>query len=394
MRDLFILTSMITLLSSCSLNQKYNELEASYETTPVKKGIESTDDAAIWYNKNNPLLSKIIAVNKNKKKNGGNGGLYVYTISGVQRQYINSGALNNVDIRTHNNIDIAVATNRDKKSLSIFNISNNGKVDFVKDIPIKINGISKEPYGLCLHKNKNTNKVYAYLPMKNGSIISYELKSFKKAISAKQLPLINLEDYVTKKQNSLVVEVLYKNLKAENKLHKIESKLVNKFQMEGCVVNDNDNTLFVGMEKLGIWKMNLTNGRPNNIKIFKTIEGSKHDNNKSYILTDDIEGLSLFRLNSKVYLIASIQGNNTYAIFNTSNSKYITSFKVKYESDNVTQTDGITISSSNFGKSFKAGLMVIHDHHNTNKKNEIQNGNYKIISMDMIAELINKNDSN
>ncbi len=90
----------------------------------------------------------------------------------------------------------------------------------------------------------------------------------------------------------------------------------------------------------------------------------------------------------KGYLIASSQGNFSYAIFERAGeNNYITSFRiVSGIIDGAEETDGIDVTNLSAGKAFSSGLFVVQDGFNFDS-DEKQPQNFKFVSWDKIAEI-------
>ena len=115
--------------------------ETKFETTPIPAGIDTTDDTAIWVHPTTPEKSLIIGVNKNKPATGGKPGVGIYDLQGKLVKYIQHDRLNNIDIRynipfKNKTIDLVMASNRDKKGLSLFEVKE-GKITLLQDIVLK-----------------------------------------------------------------------------------------------------------------------------------------------------------------------------------------------------------------------------------------------------------------
>jgi 3-phytase len=104
----------------------------------------------------------------------------------------------------------------------------------------------------------------------------------------------------------------------------------------------------------------------------------------------DIEGLAIYHMHKQRYLIASSQGNNSFAVFALEdNNRYLGSFQIAMDLDKmidgVSETDGIEIVSMPLGQQFTQGLMVAQDGHNV-MPSDTQN--FKLVSGSVIANLI------
>ncbi|MCF5632914.1 phytase, partial [Pseudomonas syringae] len=117
------------------------------QSQPVGRQGDAADDPAIWVNPQNPALSRVLGTNKKQ-------GLLTYDLSGKQLQELPVGRLNNVDVRPgfmlgKHKVDLAVASNRDRNSLSLFSIDrSSGVVREAGEIPTPL----AEIYGVCLFK--------------------------------------------------------------------------------------------------------------------------------------------------------------------------------------------------------------------------------------------------
>ena len=172
---------ILTLFISSQALAGIPNLPAISETTPIPAGHEETDDAAIWVNQSSPAKSLVLGVSKTKLIDGGQAGLGVYDLAGKQIQYFQYDRLNNVDIRGN----IAAASNRDKKSITLFSVHAKG-VTYLRDIKLPI---TEEPYGFCLQEN-NAGKLYGWLPMKSGLLYKVDIanNNFKKWILSIKKP--------------------------------------------------------------------------------------------------------------------------------------------------------------------------------------------------------------
>jgi 3-phytase len=394
-----IFAILIHLILGSYLKAEVPTIEARYETTPIPAGTESSDDIAIWLHPTHPEKSLIVGVSKNKVKDGGLPGIAIYNLKGKELKFIFHDRLNNVDLKYNfpfngKDIDIAVASNRDKKALSIFKVSEQ-KIDLLADLPMldqNGNTIPEEPYGFCLSKSKN-NKFYAFSPMKSGLIYQHQLKEEKGKLISEYVKTIDSSSYLTKKMDQHLIDITIKEvLYEEDELSTAElavelaEEIGDRFQLEGCVVDDENNTLYYGMENLGVWKFNLGDNHP--VELIATVSKAKSEPNADIFpegtprLTNDIEGLAMhYGPDGKGALIVSVQGINEYAFFDRQNNKYIGSFRLNYgTADPITETDGLELLSASLSPEFPLGVFVVHDHHNTDDAGKILNGNYKITS--------------
>src|SRR5450830_1857111 len=96
------------------------EVAAQRQTDPVGRQGDAADDPAIWIHPEQPAQSRVLGTNKKQ-------GLLAYDLDGKLLQELAVGRLNNVDVRPNfklgqQTVDLAVASNRDHNSLSLFSI--------------------------------------------------------------------------------------------------------------------------------------------------------------------------------------------------------------------------------------------------------------------------------
>ena len=147
------------------------EIPAQAQTDSVPHGGDAADDPAIWVNPSDASQSRILGTDKR-------GGLGVYDLQGKQLQYLPVGRINNVDLRSgftlgEQQIDLAVASNRDSNSLELFAIDpQTSKVSSLGRIPLPLSDI----YGLCMAKGPQGD-IYAIANDKSGRFLQYRLQA-------------------------------------------------------------------------------------------------------------------------------------------------------------------------------------------------------------------------
>jgi 3-phytase len=325
-----------------------NLVTASVETeaTPRGKNDDSADDPAIWIHKTQPEKSFIIGTDKK-------GGLATYDLTGKQLNYYATGDMNNCDLRysfplNGDTIDILAASNRTMQSVSLFRIGKNGTLDSIHSRIIK-SAMTDEVYGLCMHQSKKTGLFYVFVNGKSGEVEQYELLAADNKIDAK----------------------LVRSLKLST-------------QTEGMVADDETGTVYIGEEVAGIWKFEA---EPDGSTQGKLIPKSSVENlNIKY----DIEGLAIYPTDSvNGYLVASSQGNFSYAIFERQDeNKYLGSFRITNGAyDGVEETDGLDITTGAL-PGFPEGMLVVQDGFNYDGKKK-QSQNFKYISWAEIMKVLN-----
>jgi 3-phytase len=316
------------------------------ETTIHGKNVDSADDPAIWINRKNAAESFIIGTDKK-------GGLAVYDLTGNQLNYYPTGYMNNCDLRYDftlgdTTIDILAASNRTYNSVSLFSINENGELDSIHSRLIK-SQMTGEVYGLCMYQNTETSEIYVFLNSKSGEVEQYELFA------------------------------------AGNK---VDARLVRYFslgmQPEGMVADDITGILYIGKEQAGIWKCKTD---PRDTTEVTMIQSSSEENPN---IRFDIEGLAIYPADSlNGYLIASSQGNYSYAVFERQgNNKYLGSFRITDgEIDGVEETDGLDVTNVAL-PGFPKGILVVQDGFNYDDRRK-KSQNFKIVSWESVENSLN-----
>lgn len=328
----------ITLPKGAATHQLFSQVQAVAETTPVSTSGDAADDPAIWLNKAQPEQSRILATNKKR-------GLMVHDLQGKVLQQLDIGRVNNVDLRyafRHNGqtFDIVAASNRTNQSISLFAIDAlSGEVSWLSNIATDLG----DPYGLCMYQADE--RYYVFINDTDGRFQQYLLTS----------------------ANGKVSGTLVREFKVAS-------------QPEGCVVDDNSGQLYFGEEAVGIWQVSAmpTKSMPALIAPL------------SDIFVADVEGIAIYHMNKQRFLIASSQGNNSYAVFALEqNNRYLGSFQIAMNLsariDGASETDGLDIVSVSLGQAFPQGLLVVQDGHNV-MPSDTQN--FKLVNGSALAGLI------
>ncbi|MEG3766928.1 phytase [Alteromonas sp. 14N.309.X.WAT.G.H12] len=315
-------------------------LTAFAQTDPVARFGDAADDPAIWYVDDAPETSVILGTDKKS-------GLDLYDLSGQRLQHLAVGRLNNVDVRRHWQTDngvlaIAAATNRTTKTIDIFVLDPmTRKANLTSRLPSSLNDL----YGLCLYQHNNTLDVLAN----------------------------DTDGHVERHRLSFVNDT-------------IKATIVDTFtvpsQPEGCVADDENGVLYYGEEAVGVWKRNLE-VPASSPKLIARVGGK---------VKADIEGMALFDVDGKRYLVVSSQGNDRYAVYTTTEDHTLLgTFNVVPDFatgiDGTSETDGLEAISFPLGKTLPDGLLVVQDGHNVMPS---QQQNFKLISGSQLAEFIRK----
>ncbi|GED03256.1 phytase [Bacillus atrophaeus] len=325
-------------------------VKASAETKPVASGDDAADDPAIWVNEKRPEKSKLITTNKKA-------GLVVYDLDGKEINSYQFGKLNNVDLRydfplNGKKADIAAASNRTdgKNSIEIYSFDGEkGELESITDPKHPISTGIAEVYGFSLYHSQKTGKFYALVTGKQGEFEQYEIAD-------------NGKGYVTGK--------------------KVRQFKLNS-QTEGVAADDEYGHIYIAEEDVAIWKFSA---EPNG-----GTQGSIIDRADGKHLTSDIEGLTIYYApDGKGYIMASSQGNNSYAIYERQGSnKYIENFEITdgEKIDGTSDTDGIDVIGFGLGAKYPNGIFIAQDGKNT-ENGQAVNQNFKIVPWERIAKPI------
>jgi len=322
-------------------------IAAQVETKPVPRDSTSdaADDPAIWINHLKPDSSLIIGTDKK-------GGLAVYDLSGNELHYYNTGKVNNTDIRYRfqlatDTIDVLAVSNRTDQTVDLYKIIPNGKLEIIQKNQLK-SQLKDEVYGLCMYRSKISGKFFVFINSKDGGVEQWELSSDNDKVTGKPVRYLKLDS-----------------------------------QVEGMVGDDENSLLYVGEEDKGIWRFSAEPDSSDHKELLPL--STENDN---LFIEYDIEGLAIYNLpDGDGYLIASSQGNDSYAVFERRPpNKYLGSFKIVDGTtiDGSQETDGIDVTSTPLGILFPSGLFVTQD--GENKDNGIPSSqNFKMVRWDSIA---------
>lgn len=290
------------------------------QTEPVARWGDAADDPAIWVPPQDPTRSRMLGTNKKQ-------GLLVYDLEGRQRQLLEVGRINNVDLRQRvqlgaGTFDVAVATQRDEGSLVVFTIDGDGEVSERMRVPTGL----KDVYGVCLYQPAEGG-LEVFVNDKDGSFQRWRLQALRD--------------------------------------EKIEATLTQRFrvasQPEACVADDARKRLFIGEEKRGVWVMPLDGPPGTEPKLELALPLSP-------LLHADVEGIALYRAapGDAGYLVVSSQGNDSYVVAEATPPYRVRgAFRVALDArrgiDGTAETDGLEVSAAPLGGAFSRGLLVVQD---------------------------------
>ncbi|MDB2387336.1 phytase, partial [Shewanella sp.] len=325
-----------------TLSAPIPEIPAAVESDIADRAGDTMDDPAIWIHPTIPEKSRILGTNKRW-------GLLSFSMQGKQLQAIAAGRVNNVDIKQQVKLggqyrDIAVASNRDHNSLSIFSINPQGMLTQLPDQPTTLTDI----YGLCLYQ-PNEDELYVFANEKSGRV--------------SQLAL-HWQD------------------------NQINATVVREFsvpsQPEGCVADDRHQRLYLGEENVGVWMFDLSTAT-------KALKGDMVIKAGGPLVAD-IEGIALYqRHHNSGYLVISSQGNDSYVLYNShAPYAYVGRFRIGNNADHgidgSAETDGLDVTAHAVGSGvWSQGMMIVQDGRNRMPE---QNQNFKWVPWQDIAKML------
>jgi 3-phytase len=309
------------------------------ETDPVDTAEDSADDPAIWVDLQDPTRSLVIGTAKKS-------GLYLYGLDGKVLQFLPEGRLNNVDLRTVRLGDgteetvVVAASDRDNDAIALFRLDPETRQ--LATLGERHATDFTDPYGLCLYHSQVSDTLYLFMTDKEKGGAQWRIEGDGDAVSltrVRDLPLAT--------------------------------------QSEGCVADDQNAVVYVAEENVGIWAFPAEPDQAAEAKPVAMIA----DNPK---LAADIEGLAIYDNGAGGYLVASSQGNNSFAVFELAEGyAFKGSFSIQAGTvDAVSETDGIEVVATPMGPDFPQGLLVVQDGLN---EDPAANQNFKLVSWKDVA---------
>jgi len=323
---------------------RFPAVVAVAETAPVGSPGDAADDPAIWADPANPANSLIIGTDKKA-------GLNLYDMQGRVLQHLPDGKMNNIDLREGFILDgqpviLVTASDRTNKAVAIYRLDTEARrlINVADGVQATGQG---DPYGQCMYRSARSGKTYVFINDSNGEMRQWEL------------------------------------IDAGN--GKVRAERVRDFafssQVEGCVADDASGLLFVAEEDVGLWRLSAEPDGGSAMTMVARIS-------ENPALRDDMEGVGLYDLgDGRGYLVASSQGNDSYAVFRREGDQaYMGSFIVVADGqrgiDGVSETDGLEVTSRNLGPGFEHGALIAQDGRNVLPG---ENQNFKYVPWTSIA---------
>jgi 3-phytase/alkaline phosphatase D len=331
------------------------------------------DDPAIYVHPLDPSQSLVVSTLKD-------GGLSVYDLTGSVLQTILPGEpgdvrYNNVDLVYgfrvgDDRVDLAVASDRENDTLAIYAIDPTTRQlsDITSaSITESIFGIDdgeQTAYGLATYTSPVTGRSYVFVSQREGDRVA-------------QLELVDDEQGGVAAN---LVRTLTVPIPATGEREDA--------QVEGMVVDRDRGILYVGQEQVGIYKFSAEPDGDTTGTLIESVDDG--------ILSPDVEGLTIYYAdNGTGYLLASSQGDSTYAVFSREgNNEYLGSFAIgnSGDIDSVEESDGADVINVPLGEAFPFGLLVVQDGNNdpaltVEDEGEVENvsSNFKFVPWQNVA---------
>jgi 3-phytase len=312
----------------------------SAQTEPVRGGGDAADDPAIWVHPTQPSRSRILGTDKKR-------GLAVYDLQGRETQFLPVGRVNNVDLRQRVRYgdrawDLAVATQRDQRSVLLFGIDGAGKVSTLAELPTGLD----EVYGICSARNP-AGGLDVFVNDKDGRLLQLRVTRKAGAWASEQVAAMKLAT-----------------------------------QPEGCVADEPGRQLFIGEEKRGLWRVALdADGRLDDAALILPVGDTLHA---------DVEGMAVHRSPAGAWLVVSSQGNDSYVVLDADAPHAVKGrFRIGLNPargiDAASETDGLDVTSASLGGEYGEGMLVVQDGH---KRWPMGRQNFKLVPWREVVRVI------
>jgi 3-phytase len=300
--------------------------EARGQTNAVPHAGDAADDPAVWVHPDAPAKSLVLGTDKQ-------GGLHVYDLDGHDLQSVGNGDRpNNVDVLygfplNGRPTDLAVASTRSpaRRGVTVWAIDpiTRSLTDATAG-PVLTVLPGGDPYGLCTYRSAKTGRFYFFVSDTAGRVEQYRLTDAGRGkVGAEKVRSLAFRSVV-----------------------------------EGCVADDELGAAYFAEERAGVWKFGAEPEAGDKGALIARV--GEHG------LTADVEGLALYAAaGGKGYLIASSQGSNDFKVYaRDGDNRFLFTIDPKGgKIDDVSQTDGLAVTSRPCGPKYPKGLLVIQDDH-------------------------------
>lgn len=341
--------------------------------------IGDSDDPAVWIDPLNAANSLVIATLKD-------GGLVTFNLDGTLAQNLTSlpnGEIryNNVDVLYNFSLngetaDIAIASDRENDTLAVFKIDPasrqlvNITADSLSAEAFSIFGVDDgeaTAYGLAAYRSPVTGKSFVFVTQASGNQIA-------------QLELVDNGAGLISAQVVRAIELPIE-----------EGKEAEDYQSEAIVVDQEKGIVYLAVEgEIGIVKFGAEPNSGDQITVVRPVDSPE--------LVPDLEGLGLYYgPNGTGYLIASSQGDSSYAVYRREGAnEFLGSFVIGDNEalgiDQANETDGLDVINVPLGPLFPFGALLVQDGANdpqnvVENDDELENNatNFKFVRWEDLA---------
>ncbi len=340
---------------------------------PGGEPLGDADDPAIYVHPTDASQSLVIGSLKD-------GGLQVYDLKGQVLQSIAPEDIryNNVDLLYGFNLggeqtDLAIASDRRNDTLAIFKIDPNTRQltditsDSITESIFAVDDGEQTAYGLAAYRSPVSGESYIFVSQREGDRIA-QLKLADDGTGGVKAELVR----------TFTVPIP-------------EGGELEDAQVEGMVADRELGYLYLAQENVGIWKFSAEPDGDTTGELIDQVfpNGSN--------LKADAEGLTIYYAdNGKGYLLASSQGDSTFAVYTREgDNAYLGNFRVGESGgiDSVQNSDGADVINVSLGSDFPFGLLVTHDGSNDSEvlvedDGELENvsTNFKFVPWQNVAD--------
>jgi 3-phytase len=396
--------AVLALAAAAQADHRHDEpVTALLETPPLwDEDDADADDPAIWVDPEDRGDSLVITTAKEA-------GIYVYDLHGDEVQHIeprpapseedNPGRYNNVDLvpgfeLDGEEVDLAVASDRGYDTLGVFKIEDGELEDVTAPEGAPIFSASQEEineahtaYGLTTW----TDETGSY------ALVSRNAES--------EVALLELEAT----EEGQVTWSTVRTLQLPSEFAMPDGSTWapcddpgQYAQVEGMVVDKTSGTVYLGQELVGIWRVSADlQGEPELVdtaiefglpgEYDAEADECVYGANPGYggsVLHTDLEGLTIYYTGrGKGYLLASSQGDDTYAVYEIEGGNdYLGSFAIEAgEVDSTQHSDGADVVNVSL-PGFDGGLLVVQDGDNTPEGSDESSTNFKFLAWEDVVE--------
>ncbi|WP_410369581.1 phytase [Amniculibacterium sp. G2-70] len=303
-------------LASCSsqgILSKSDRLKPVYITEKVN---HDTDDPAIWIHPTDPSKSLILGTDKETT-----GGLFAYDLTGkIVNKVLNIKRPNNVDIRygfdlNGKKIDIAALTERETNRVRIYSLPD---LTEVGSFSVFDGEQMRDPMGISLYKNPQTQEFFAVVGRKNGPSGTY------------------LWQYKLTVQNGRIGAEVVRKFGNYSGLKEIES----------IAVDDELGFIYYSDEGFGVHQY-YADPQMGNQELLVFGKGD---------FKADVEGISIYPTSEKTgYILVSNQQADSFNVYLRENPA---KGRIAEIPVSTSESDGSEVTAVNLGEKFPKGIFV------------------------------------